>query len=402
VAFWFENGWLQIRPRRSRAAGDAATLGITAERGTKEMPAQHRADHVGSFLRPPELLEARRAAAGDPQRLRALEDSHILRVLNRQKELGFSIFTDGELRRKNFMSDFTDAVEGFDFGDAVARAWKAGEGKDAQVSSVTGIVKSKLRAVRPLTGHELPFLKAHCPGAIKMTLPSATQFPAISYKRGISDKVYKDHSALLWDIVEIMKTELAKLSAEGVKYIQIDAPRYSYYMDPKWREWIRAEMKTEPDALLDESIKADNACFEAARRPGVTLAMHLCRGNNRSHWYAEGGYDAVAERLFGTMAVDAFLLEYDDERSGTFEPLRLVPRNKTVVLGLVSSKLAKLESADVLVQRIAEASRYVPMENLALSPQCGFASTMEGNLLTEDEQWAKLRLVAETARRVWG
>src|SRR5713101_75451 len=402
VAFWFENGWLQIRPRRSRAAGDAATLGITAERGTKEMPAQHRADHVGSFLRPPELLEARRAAAGDPQRLRALEDSHILRVLNKQRELGFSIFTDGELRRKNFMSDFTDAVEGFDFGDAVARAWKAGEGKDAQVSSVTGIVKSKLRAVRPLTGHELPFLKAHCPGAIKMTLPSATQFPAISYKRGISDKVYKDHSALLWDIVEIMKTELAKLSAEGVKYIQIDAPRYSYYMDPKWREWIRAEMKTEPDALLDESIKADNACFEAARRPGVTLAMHLCRGNNRSHWYAAGGYDNIAEKLFGTLNADRFLLEYDDERSGTFEPLRFIPKGKTVVLGLISSKVARLENPGILVQRIEEASRYVPLENLALSPQCGFASTAEGNLITEDRQWAKLKLVVDTARRVWG
>ncbi len=366
------------------------------------MPAQYRADHVGSFLRPAELLEARRSAAADPERVRALEDRHVRRVLAKQKELGFAIFTDGELRRRNFMSDFTDAVEGFDLGDAVARSWKAGEAKGAPVSSVTGIVTSKLRQVRRLTGHELPFLKAHCPGDIKMTLPSATQFPGISFKRGVTDKVYKNHSALLSDIVEIMKTELAKLSAEGVKYIQIDAPRYSYYMDPKWREWIRTEMGIEPNALLDESIKADNACFDAARRPGVTLAMHLCRGNNRSHWYAEGGYDAVAEKLFGTMAVDIFLLEYDDERSGTFEPLRLVPRNKTVVLGLVSSKRPQLESSDVLVQRIKEASRYVPLENLALSPQCGFASTMEGNLLTEDEQWAKLRLVAETAWRVWG
>lgn len=199
-----------------------------------------------------------------------------------------------------------------------------------------------------------------------------------------------------------MKSELAKLSQESVKYIQIDAPRYSYYMDAKWREWIRAEMKVDPEALLEESIRADNACLEAARHPGVTLAMHLCRGNNRSHWYAEGGYDAIAEKLFATMAVDRFLLEYDDARSGTFEPLRLVPRDKTVVLGLVSSKRAQLESGDDLARRIEESSRYFPLENLALSPQCGFASTMEGNLLTEDEQWAKLRLVAETARRVWG
>ena len=365
------------------------------------MATQYRADHVGSFLRPAELLEARRNAAKDPERLREVEDLDIERVLAKQKELGFEIFTDGELRRRNFMSDFTDAVEGFDLDDAVARSWKAGQSKDAPVSSVTGIVTKKLRAVQPLTGHEVSFLKKNSPGAIKMTLPSATQFPAISFKQGVTDKVYKDHSALLWDIVAIMKTELARLSAEGVKYIQIDAPRYSYYMDPKWREWIRTEMKVEPDALLDESIRADNACFEAARRPGITLAMHLCRGNNRSHWYAEGGYDAIAEKLFATMAVDRFLLEYDDDRSGTFEPLRLVPRDKTVVLGLISSKKAQLENADEIVHRIEEASRYFPMENLALSPQCGFASTAEGNLLTENEQWAKLRLVADVARKVW-
>ncbi|MFZ3217146.1 MAG: hypothetical protein WA192_13905 [Candidatus Acidiferrales bacterium] len=365
------------------------------------MSTQYRADHVGSFLRPAELLEARRTAAKDPEHLRAVEDRDIERVLAKQKELGFEIFTDGELRRRNFMSDFTDAVAGFDLGDAVARSWKAGQEKDAPVSSVTGIVTEKLRAIEPLTGRELSFLKKHSPGAIKMTLPSATQFPAISFKHGVTDKVYKDHSALLWDIVAIMKTELARLSAEGVKYIQIDAPRYSYFMDPKWRDWIRTEMKIEPDALLDESIRADNACFEAARRPGVTLAMHLCRGNNRSHWYAEGGYDAIAEKLFTTMAVDRFLLEYDDDRSGTFEPLRLIPRNKTVVLGLISSKKAQLENSDDIARRIQEASRYFPAENLALSPQCGFASTMEGNLLTEDEQWAKLRLVADVARRVW-
>jgi 5-methyltetrahydropteroyltriglutamate--homocysteine methyltransferase len=234
-----------------------------------------------------------------------------------------------------------------------------------------------------------------------MTLPSATQFPAIAFKRGVTDKVYKDHSELLWDIVAIMRTELARLSAEGVKYIQIDAPRYSYFMDAKWRDWIRTEMNIAPDALLDESIRADNACFAAAKRPGVTLAMHLCRGNNRSHWYAEGGYDAIAEKLFATMAVDRFLLEYDDDRSGTFEPLRLVPRDKTVVLGLISSKKPQLENADDITRRIEEAARFFPLENLALSPQCGFASTMEGNLLTEEEQWAKLRLVADVARRVW-
>ena len=366
------------------------------------MATQYRADHVGSFLRPPELLEARKNAGKDPHRLRCLEDLHIQHVLAKQKELGFEFVTDGELRRRNFMSDFTDAVEGFDMGDAVARNWKAGDSEAAPVSSVTGIVAKKLRLTKPLTGHELPFLKANSTVAIKMTLPSATQFPAISFKSGVTDKVYRDHSALLWDIVEIMKSDLAKLSSDGVNYIQIDAPRYSYYMDPKWREWIRKELRTDPDAAFDEAIRADNACFGAARRPGVTLAIHLCRGNNRSHWYAEGGYDRIAEKMFGALDVDRFLLEYDDKRSGTFAPLRFIPKGKTVVLGLVSSKLPQMEDPDVLVKRIEEAARYVPMENLALSPQCGFASTAEGNLITEDSQWAKLKLVVDTACRVWG
>ena len=364
-----------------------------------------RADHIGSFLRPADLLEARKNAA--PDELRMVEDKHIARVLAKQKELGFEAVTDGELRRRNFMSDFTDAVEGFDLGDAVGRAWQAvSDSKDSNeskqaVSSVTGIVTSKLRQLRPLTGHELPFLKMHSSLPIKMTLPSATQFPAISFKRGVTDKTYKYHSALLWDIVEIMKHDLRKLATEGVAYIQIDAPRYSYYMDPKWREWIRSEMQLDPDTALDEAVRADNECFRSARRDGVTLGIHLCRGNNRSHWYAEGGYDAIAEKLFATLEVDRFLLEYDDGRSGTFEPLRFVPKGKTVVLGLVSSKVPRLENPTELVKRIEQASRYVPLENLALSPQCGFASTAEGNLLTEDDQWKKLQLVVETARKVW-
>jgi 5-methyltetrahydropteroyltriglutamate--homocysteine methyltransferase len=365
------------------------------------MPTRFRADHVGSFLRPPDLLEARNHAAADPERLRNLEDRHIQRVLAKQKDIGFELCTDGELRRRNFMSDFTDAVEGFDLGDALARNWK-GESNAAPVSSVTGIVEKKLRQTRPLSGQELPFLKANSTVAIKMTIPSATQFPAISFKPGVTDKIYKDRSALLWEIVEIMKSDIAQLSTAGVNYIQIDAPRYSYYMDPKWREWIRTELRTDPDAAMAEAIEADNACFQAARRPGVTLAIHLCRGNNRSHWYAEGGYDAIAEKMFGTLDVDRFLLEYDDERSGNFAPLRFIPKGKTVVLGLISSKLPRMEDTFALEQRIKEASKYVPLENLALSPQCGFASTAEGNLITEDTQWAKLRLVVDTARRVWG
>jgi len=361
----------------------------------------YRADHVGSLLRPPELLGAR--AAGAPaDRLRELEDRHILRVLGRQRECGLTIFTDGELRRRNFMSDLLDAVDGFDTGDAVARMWSSAKPAAASaVSSVTGIATARLKQRRRLTAHELPFLNAHSPGSVKITLPSANQFPAIAFKRGVTDRVYPDHSALLWDIVPIINAEIRALAADGVPYVQIDAPRYSYYIDPKWRDYVRKEMGVEPEAALDEAVRADNASLEGARRPGVTLAMHLCRGNNRSQWYAEGGYDLIAERLFGGLAVDRFLLEYDDERSGTFEPLRFVPAGKTVVLGLVSSKRPRLEARQDLIRRIEEAARYVPLDRLALSPQCGFASTMEGNLLTEDDQWAKLRLVADVARDVW-
>jgi methionine synthase II (cobalamin-independent) len=363
----------------------------------------YRADHVGSLLRPPELLAARAATPANREHLQAIENHHILRLLSKQKELGFEIFTDGELRRRNFMSDLTDAVQGFDLSDSMARTWQPALGTSGAPASASslGIVNAKLRSLRSLTEHELPFLQEHSPGAIKMTLPSATQFPAIAFKPGVTDRVYKNHSALLWEIVEIIKAEMARISAAGVNYIQIDAPRYSYYMDPQWREWIRSKMKIEPAAFFEESLRADNACLEAARRPGVLLAIHLCRGNNRSHWYAQGGYDAIAEKLFGTLHVDRFLLEYDDPRSGTFEPLRFVPRGKVVVLGLVSSKLPGLEEPALLARRIEEASRFVPMENLALSPQCGFASMMEGNLLTEEQQWAKLRLVVETARKMW-
>jgi methionine synthase II (cobalamin-independent) len=365
----------------------------------------YRADHVGSFLRPAELLNAR-AGGNAPEALQAIEDTHIQRVLGKQQELGLDIFTDGEFRRSNFMSDFTDAVDGFDLGDAVPRKWDDAAKNEAAaqkpVSTITGIVNSRLVQRQPLTGRELPYLRQHAPGPIKMTLPSATQFPAISFKYAVTDAVYRDPYALLEDITAIMTSDLATLAGSGVSYLQIDAPRYSYFLDPKWCKWMQEELRVDAESMLTASLRADNACFTAARRPGVTLAIHLCRGNNRSHWYAEGGYDAIAERLFHELAVDRFLLEYDDERSGGFEPLRFVPKNKIVVLGLVSSKRAALESKQDLLRRIDEAAKVIPLGQLALSPQCGFASTMEGNDLTEADQWAKLQLVVETAREVWG
>jgi len=370
-----------------------------------EMSSLYRADHVGSFLRPPDLLDARRAHVSLDE-LAALEDCHVSRVLQKQQELGLSVFTDGELRRSNFMSDFTDAVDGFDPGDAVSRRWS----DDAQksnvptpaVSSISGIVTSPLHQRQPLTGREIPFLLEHASGPIKVTLPSATQFPAISFKYGVTDSVYADPYALLDAITAIMSEDIASLAGSGISYLQIDAPRYSYYLDPKWTAWMEKELRVDPEQMLTASLNSDNACFSAARRPGLTLAIHLCRGNNRSHWYAEGGYDAIAERLFHELAVDRFLLEYDDERSGSFEPLRFVPKGKIVVLGLISTKRAQLERKEDLLRRIDDAAKILPLEQLALSPQCGFASTMEGNLLTETDQWAKLQLVADTAREVWG
>lgn len=364
----------------------------------------YRADHVGSLLRPKELLEARQDERLTHQQLAAIEDRYILDVLNRQQNAGFTIFTDGELRRTGFMGDFYESVEGIDSEYDVDRAWKgapSGAAVAKGVGAKGGIVVQKLRQTKRLTKDEVDFLKAHAPGDIKMTLPTANQFPAIAYKKGVSDRAYPTYSDFLWDIVPIMKAEIQALVDEGVKYIQIDAPRYSYYIDPKWRRHVQDEMGIDPDQALDEAIRVDNACLEGARREGVTFAMHLCRGNNRSQWYAEGGYDPIAEKLFNQLNVDLFLLEYESERAGTFEALRFVPPSKSVVLGLVSSKVAALESPDDLVGRIREASRYVPLERLALSPQCGFASTMEGNLLTEEDQWRKLQLVVDTARKVW-
>jgi 5-methyltetrahydropteroyltriglutamate--homocysteine methyltransferase len=364
-----------------------------------------RSDHVGSFLRPPTLLAAR--ASSTPQELRAVEDACILEVLARQKSAGLEVSTDGEFRRRNFMSDFVDAVEGIDTGqDAGGYRWQHAASVQDKASSIAGIATGKIVPKRRMTSHEVPFLLAHCSAPAKITLPSATQFPMLLFQTGVTDRVYRNRSELLSDVASVVSGEVAALAREGVSYIQIDAPRYSWYIDPKWREKLQAETGMDPEDALNEAIAADNLAFDAARSAspdkGPLLAIHLCRGNNRGNWYAEGGYDAIAEKLFSTLRADRFLLEYDDERSGSFEPLRFVPAGRTVVLGLVSSKRAELEEPEDLLRRIDQAAKYVPLENLALSPQCGFASVAEGNPISEDVQWAKMRLVADVARRVWG
>jgi 5-methyltetrahydropteroyltriglutamate--homocysteine methyltransferase len=234
-----------------------------------------------------------------------------------------------------------------------------------------------------------------------VTLPAPSNFMLASYKTGITDKFYPTHADLLKDLVEIVRDDVQWLVSEGVQYIQFDAPYYSHYLDPRQRTRM-GEEGIDPDKELENAIAGDNAAMHGVPRGGATFALHICRGNSRSRWYTEGGYDAIAEKLFGLLEVDRFLLEYDTERSGGFEPLRLVPRGKSVVLGLVTTKEPTLESQSELRRRIDEAAKFMPLENLALSPQCGFASVAAGNLLSMDEQWKKLGLVVDTARKVWG
>ncbi|CAI8041819.1 Uncharacterized protein YxjH [Geodia barretti] len=333
------------------------------------MPDIYRADHVGSLLRPTEVKEARSAYQGGRMELSevtAVEDRAILRVLERQKDVGMTVFTDGEFRRTVFQNDLVESVDGFveTSSPAVVRIWQ-GPGEQPTEPGMRHVVGAKLR------------------------------------QPGITDPFYSSRSDLLWEIAEIIRSEIAALAESGVQYIQMDAPRYSYYVDPRWRQHLR-DLGEDPDQMFEEAVAADNHCLEGAQREGIVVAFHVCRGNNQSKWYAEGGYEAIAELLFGSLKVDRFLLEYDTERSGTFDPLRFTPSDKVVVLGLISSKEAELESSDKLLRRIEEASAFVPLERLAISPQCGFASTAPGNLMTEDQQWRKLEMVAEVARQVWG
>lgn len=365
------------------------------------MPAKYRADQVGSFLRPPELLAARKSfAAGriSGDELRQAEDGAILNAIAMQQAAGIDVFTDGELRRQAWMTDLAGAVEGFT-PVHVSLDWHGpGGGVEGSFGQVVG---ARLRQTRRLTEHETGFLKQHAPGPIKMTVPAPSNFLNIGYQSGLTDRFYPTRADLADAIARIVRGELLALADEGVPYLQLDAPYYCNYLDESLREQFR-RAGIDPAQALEDAIGADNAALEGVARDGVTLAIHICRGNSRSRWLAEGGYDQIAERLFGSLDVDRFLLEYDDQRSGGFEPLRFVPPGKTVVLGLVTTKQGALESPDELRRRIQDAARFVPLQHLALSPQCGFASTAAGNDISADEQSRKLALVAETARDVWG
>jgi 5-methyltetrahydropteroyltriglutamate--homocysteine methyltransferase len=362
---------------------------------------RYRADHVGSLLRPAQLLEARNAFAQraiSDEQFRALEDQAIRQIIQRQRDIGLDVLSDGEFRRGSWLTDMAEAVEGF-VRERVVLDWK-GPGGGPEESSANA-VGGKLRQHRKLTALELPLLQREARAPFKVTLPAPSNFMISSYKPGLTDRFYESRAALLQDLVEIVRQEIQWLIEQGVVYIQLDAPYYSHYLDPQHRE-KNLEEGRDPDRELADGIAADNTALEGIPRDDVTVAMHVCRGNSRSRWFTEGGYDLIAEKLFESMNVDRFLLEFDTERSGSFEPLRRIPRGKRVVLGLITTKEPRLESKDDLRRRIDLAAKCVPIENLAVSPQCGFASVAAGNLLSEDDQWRKLDLVVEVARKVWG
>jgi 5-methyltetrahydropteroyltriglutamate--homocysteine methyltransferase len=368
-----------------------------------------RAEHVGSLLRPPELLEARTAHARgelDIERLRTLEDEAAMAAIALQREAGMEVFTDGEMRRATWMAGILESLGGVVEVSRTSVGWHSDRGEappTAETDFVTVGVNAKLSQRVPLTSVEAAFLAEHAPGRYKITMMSSS-YGGLLWRPGLSEPAYPTVGDMLSDLVDLQAREIEGLIDQGVRWIQLDSLSYNLVIDDQFRRQFGVR---DPVALLDTSVRIDNKLIRAARdrNPEVTIGLHMCRGNNRSAWMAQGSYEPVAERLFGEVDVDRFLLEYDTERAGGFEPLRFVPRGRTVVLGLVSSKFPELESKDDLRRRIDEAARYVPMEDLALSPQCGFASNASstpGNVLTVDEQRRKLELVAETARLVWG
>jgi 5-methyltetrahydropteroyltriglutamate--homocysteine methyltransferase len=358
----------------------------------------YRSDVVGSLLRPPYLKEARDSfAAGNltDASFKQVEDRAVDECIGLQIRAGMEVLTDGEVRRYAFYGHLIDAVEGFDKYGGWAIPFRDEKGE--QLVLPRPVVVSKLRRKRPLCAEEFTYVRARTKRPAKTTIISAQQAAAY-YDSKKSIGAYATVDAYLADLVDILRDEVSELIRLGCTYIQIDSPQYTALLDPDLREGYR-QRGNDPDRLLDLSIEMDNAVI--GDHPGIIFGLHLCRGNNQSKFYAAGDYGPIT-RVFRNTKFQRFLLEYDDERSGGFEPLRQVPADRTVVLGLVSSKKPNLESKDELKKRIKTASAFVPLERLALSPQCGFASTMEGNAVTVLDQEAKLRLVAETAQEVWG
>jgi 5-methyltetrahydropteroyltriglutamate--homocysteine methyltransferase len=363
-----------------------------------------RSDVVGSLLRPPALLAAReqfeRGELGAAE-FKEVEDAAVNDALRLQEGAGMAVVTDGEMRRLSFQSQMTEAVEGFGEWDLDAflwGEWQSGELGEMKVERPPIAVQGKLRRRRFLSADEFAYARPRTERILKVTLPSPSLFANFWDPQRLSG-AYASLEEFLGDVAEILREEVDELVRLGATYIQLDAPHYPLLLDPTYREFY-ASRGWPADRWLELGLELDNHVY--GDREGVTFAMHLCRGNQASRWLVEGGYDWLAERLFSRVSAERLMLEYDDARSGSFEPLRAVPEGKTAVLGLVTTKSGRRETVDELTARIREASAFCPLERLALSPQCGFATSVLGNALTVEDQEAKLRTIAETARVVWG
>jgi 5-methyltetrahydropteroyltriglutamate--homocysteine methyltransferase len=363
------------------------------------MPAPvFRSEVVGSLLRPASLVDARRRRqAGElsEHEFKAIEDRAVDEAIRLQEDAGIDVITDGEQRRYAFYGHLIEAMDGFDPEGGWAIPFRNEQGEELVLRRP--VVVERLRWRRSMCAEEWVYLRARTTHPAKVTLISAQQAAAY-YDPAKSSSAYPSREAYLQDIVEISRREVGELQRLGCTYVQIDAPQYAALLDPQLREGYR-QRGSDPDRLIDTCIELDNAIIDG--HPGMTFGLHICRGNNQSRWYAQGDYEPIS-KIFERSHFNRFLLEYDDRRSGGFEPLRHVPQDRVVVLGLVTTKRPALESADELEARIDEASRYFPRERLALSPQCGFASTMAGNLLSLDDERRKLELVGSVARVAWG
>ena len=365
-----------------------------------------RAEHVGSLLRPQPLLAARAEYEKGwitAETLRGCEDDCIKKAVAMQAELGLKGVTDGEFRRGSWHMDFLYQIGGVAKTDRVLHIEFKNEAGTLEFSPAAHRVAGKLTLDKTIFGEDFAYLKSVAPAGTvpKLTIPSPSMLHYRGGRAAIDPTAYPEMDAFWHDLAEVYRQEIAGLSALGCTYLQLDDTSLAYLNDPAQRAYVNS-IGGDGSTQHLTNIRLINQALEG-KPAGMTVCTHMCRGNFRSSWMAEGGYDHVAEALFGELAVDGFFLEYDDARSGGFAPLRFVPRGpKKIVLGLVTTKRAALESKDELKRRIEEAAKYVPLEQLCLSPQCGFSSTVDGNALTQAEQFAKLRLVVETAREVWG
>jgi len=363
-----------------------------------------RADHVGSLLRPPELLQARdEHAAGriDGAALRAAEDEAVRRVVRMQEAVGLRSATDGELRRASWHMDFIYQLDGIEREAGHLSVKFFNEDGEIEFTPAALHVASRLGVSKTIFGDDFRFLAETAANAVpKLTIPSPSMVHYRGGRAAIDDAVYPTLDAFWADLTAAYREQVRRLGELGCRYLQFDDTSLAYLNDPHQREYV-ASIGGDPDRQHLEYIRHINEAL-AGRPDGMAVTTHMCRGNFRSSWAAEGSYDFVAEALFNELEVDGLFMEWDDARSGGFEPLRFVPKGKVVVLGLVTTKRPVLERKDDLKRRIEEAGRFVDVDQLCLSPQCGFSSTVEGNTLGSDEQAAKLRLVVETAAEVWG